>query len=283
MILMMFMYMLNFPLEIEKHNLVIINKDAEIQTIEKAHFSLLDIDELFIDRSKLNALTDKLSRHVYKKPINAMLDDKGNIIPEQPGTMLDRNKFTELFYTYFYQQTLNNIELPTEAVFPRVDSELLAEISVNKIGEFLTHFREGNEERSHNISLSAQAINNYVVFPGEKFSFNEVVGERTVEKGYKKAPVIVKGELTEDIGGGICQVSSTLFNAVSLEGIQITERYSHSREVPYVQPGRDAAVSWWGPDFAFINQYDSPILIRAFSNSGKLIVSIYSSEIVHMR
>src|SRR5699024_8549970 len=102
----------------------------------------------------------------------------------------------------------------------------------------------------------------------ETFSFNNVVGKRTKEKGYKKAPVIVKGELAEDIGGGICQVSSTLFNAVNLQGIEIVERYSHSREVPYVPPGKDATVSWWGPDFVFKNRYSHPVLIRAIVEKG---------------
>src|SRR5699024_7644450 len=106
-------------------------------------------------------------------------------------------------------------------------------------GSYVTYFKETNKERSHNIRLSTEAINNHVVFPNDEFSFNEVVGERTKEKGYMKAPVIVKGELSEDIGGGICQVSSTLFNAVDLKGIQTVERYSHSRSVPYVPQGQD--------------------------------------------
>ncbi len=84
--------------------------------------------------------------------------------------------------------------------------------------------------------MAAEAIDNHVVFPGESFSFNETVGERTKEKGYQRAPVIIEGELAEDIGGGICQVSSTLYNAVDIDGMEIVERYSHSRSVPYVRP-----------------------------------------------
>ncbi|MFP3440966.1 VanW family protein, partial [Pantoea sp. SIMBA_133] len=116
-----------------------------------------------------------------------------------------------------------------------------------------THFRKNNLERTSNIELAAEAINNTVVFPGETFSFNQTVGKRTKERGYLPAPIIVKGELSEGIGGGICQVSSTLFNAVDQAGVQIIERYSHSRSVPYVKPGRDATVSWYGPDFSFRN------------------------------
>lgn len=283
MIMMYLIFMLSVPLETEQNDLMLLEEGIELQVIKRESYSLRDVDLLFINDTKLEALKEKINEKIYQKPLNATLDQNDKIIPEKPGVMLNYKKFIDLFYTYYYQGTLEKIEIPTEAIYPKVDSELLAEISVEKLGEYTTYFKESNEERSHNIALSVDAINNHVVFPGEEFSFNKVVGERTVEKGYKKAPVIVKGELSEDIGGGICQVSSTLFNAVSLKGIQMTERYSHSREVPYVPPGRDATVSWWGPDFAFINQYDSPILIRAFSQHGKLRISIFSSEMINVR
>src|SRR5699024_2272393 len=95
--------------------------------------------------------------------------------------------------------------------------------------------------------------------------------------------VIVKGELSEGIGGGICQVSSTLYNAVDLVGLDIVKRYSHSRSVPYVPPGRDATVSWFGPDFVFKNPYNQPILIRAFAKDGNMIVTLYSSDSIQIK
>nr|WP_237706217.1 VanW family protein [Ornithinibacillus scapharcae] len=93
----------------------------------------------------------------------------------------------------------------------------------------------------------------------------------------------MRGELSEDIGGGICQVSSTLFNAVDMNGITIVERYSHSRRVPYVPPGKDATVSWWGPDFSFKNELSHPILIRSKAKDGRLAIRIFTSESVHTR
>ena len=87
----------------------------------------------------------------------------------------------------------------------------------------ITYFNPHNKERSHNIKLATSAIHNHVIFPHESFSFNETVGERTVQNGYKKAPVIVRGELSEGIGGGICQVSSTLFNAVDHANLKIVD------------------------------------------------------------
>src|SRR5699024_9571793 len=127
---------------------------------------------------------------------------------------------------------------PIKRTYPRVTSELLSRIYQQKLASYETYYDESNRSRSHNIKLATKEINNHVIFPTNTFSFNSVVGERTDEKGYKRAPVIMEGELSEDLGGGICQVSSTLYNAVHLRGIQIEERYSHSMPVPYVPPGK---------------------------------------------
>jgi vancomycin resistance protein YoaR len=233
-----------------------------------------------IDADKFEQLLDTIDRQIYQEPANAKIGDHGNIVSEQIGYKLDRKKFTQKFDAYFFGSGSSSIEVPRTALYPKVDSELLAFIREKQIGEYVTYFNAGNKNRSHNISLAAKAINNQIVFPGERFSFNRIVGKRIKEKGYLRAPVIVRGELAEDIGGGICQVSSTLFNAVDRAGLQIVERYSHSRNVPYVPSGRDATVSWYGPDFAFQNQYHQPILIRAYASGGTMFVSIYSSEMI---
>ncbi|SFD45955.1 Vancomycin resistance protein YoaR, contains peptidoglycan-binding and VanW domains [Lentibacillus persicus] len=250
-----------------------------VDELIKEDFSLQFSDELLIDDAKLNLQMDIINEKVKKKPVDAALDENDDIIKEKPGRALDRVKFRKAFYDYFHNSTSSSIiTLPVKKVYPRVDSELLAEIREYEIGRYVTRFKTNNKERSRNIELAAEAIDNHVVFPNERFSFNEVVGERTENKGYKRAPVIVKGELSEDIGGGICQVSSTLYNAVDLKGIEITDRYSHSRSVPYVPPGRDAAVSWNGPDLAFTNVFKHPILIRATADKGKMQIRILSSE-----
>ncbi|RJS59884.1 hypothetical protein CJ483_07195 [Bacillus sp. PK3_68] len=253
------------------------------ETVTRNHFLLFPTETSFMDLNKLQVFMNRLDKKVYKEPVNATLNEGGEIVPAQSGTALDREEFIKQFYTFFYGGQSTAIAIPKKGVYPKVDSELLAEISTREIGRFTTYFAESNKERSYNIFLATKAVNNYVLFPGETFSFNKVVGERTEAKGYKRAPVIVKGELAEDIGGGICQVSSTLFNAVNVKGIQIVERYSHSRRVPYVPPGKDATVSWWGPDFAFKNEYNYPILIRATSRNGKMMIRILSSEDVRMR
>lgn len=275
--------LLFIPFEIAANGLTVTEEEKVIELVDRQYYTIPYVESLFFDIEKLETLLYKLNETVSKQPINALLNEQGMIIEEVPGIRLDKEKFIELFLNYFYDGNSKTIEVPKLNTYPRVNSELLAEIRVNNISNYVTHYDEDNIERSHNIALSTSAINNHVVFPGEEFSFNEVVGERTKEKGYKKAPVIVKGELAEDIGGGICQVSSTLFNAVNLRGIVMVERYSHSRSVPYVPPGKDATVSWWGPDFVFKNNYNQPILISATSKDGKMEINIFSAEDIHIR
>ncbi|WP_343221437.1 MULTISPECIES: VanW family protein [Ornithinibacillus] len=262
---------------ISANNLIISDIDVK-EKIIRDDFTYRYIDSIFMNTDKLYALMDRLEEQVYVPPINASLDDSWTIVPEKHGYTLDREGFIRFFYQFFYSDVSFEMKVPKRKIYPKVDSELLSDIRSKEIGNYITYYRKSNKERSHNIYLAAEAINNTVVFPGEEFSFNKVVGKRTVEKGYKRAPVIVRGELSEDIGGGICQVSSTLFNAVNLEGIRIVERYSHSRKVPYVPPGKDATVSWWGPDFIFKNEYSHPILIRAKAIDGKMVIRIFSSE-----
>lgn len=257
---------------------LIINDDGVNETLYRDDFTLPATNHIFMDMPKIHTLLERLRHQVKQEPVDAKLDANMQIIPEIPGKTLHTERFMSIFQAFLYHDSGKKITVPMKAVYPRVDSELLSNIRTNKIGSYATRYREGNKERSHNIKLAAEAINNHVLFPGEIFSFNKVVGKRTKQRGYQKAPVIVKGELSEDIGGGICQVSSTLFNAVNLQGVQIVERYSHSREVPYVPPGKDATVSWWGPDFVFKNKYKQPILVRAQAGNGNMIVEIYGPD-----
>lgn len=254
-----------------------------ISRVNRSEFSKPYLGEPIIDIEKLNQFMERIDKLVYKEPLDATLDQHFRIVPEKAGQRLSKHLFTEKFYSFMASNQSANMEVPLLSVHPRVTSELLADIRVQQIGNYMTYYNSNNKERSHNIQLAAKAINNAVIFPGETFSFNKVVGKRTKERGYLPAPVIVKGELSEGIGGGICQVSSTLYNAVDRAGVKIVERYSHSRSVPYVPPGRDATVSWYGPDFSFKNTYHQPILIRTKAIQGKVIIKIYSSEAIHVK
>lgn len=259
-------------------SLVIEQNGKAILEMKRSQFSHTLTGVPLVDHDKLSTFMDVLDKKVQKPPLNAMLDGAGTIVPEQFGSKLDRKWFIEQFYRFIFEGELLRLEVPMQTIYPKVDSELLSDIKVKRIGTYATYYNSRNKNRSHNIGLAADAINNYVVFPDEKFSFNEVVGKRTKESGYLRAPVIVRGEVSEDVGGGICQISSTLFNAIDRAGLKIIERYSHSRHVKYVPPGRDATVSWYGPDFVFQNNYDQPILIRAYAQGGQVSIVICSSD-----
>jgi vancomycin resistance protein YoaR len=261
-------------------SLVITNNSDPISVANRTTFSMHLPILPILDTKKFNKFMDDIDQHVTKNPKNSIIDKNGNIIPEQLGYRLNRQVFTENIFSYYFNNGSSTLEVPLLAIYPRIDSELLGNIRGEKIGEYVTFFNTNNKERNNNIYLAAKAINNYVLFPGEIFSFNKVVGERTAGKGYMPATVIVNGEFSEDFGGGICQVSSTLFNAVDNAGLKVVQRNSHSREVSYVPPKRDATVSWNGPDLIFKNDYNQPILILAKSIENKLIIKIYSSDVI---
>jgi vancomycin resistance protein YoaR len=259
-------------------NLQIDYQGKTIGIIKRMDYTLAGSSML--DMVKLDQLLNELDRQIYQPPVNAKIGDYEQNIPEQTGYKLNRLMFMDQFFAYFSGSGLTRIEVPLLAIHANVDSELLAFIREKPIGHYVTYFNANNRNRSNNIALAAKTINNHVLFPGETFSFNEVVGKRTEAKGYLLASVIVRGELSEGIGGGICQVSSTLYNSVDRAGLKIVQRYSHSRNVPYVPSGRDATVSWDGPDLKFQNQYNQPILIRTNAGGGTVIVTLYSSHVI---
>ncbi|PWW05730.1 vancomycin resistance protein YoaR [Paenibacillus cellulosilyticus] len=263
--------------------LAIVHQGQTIATIDRRNFSIAGMGSPFVNEPQVDKLTTDVARRTDRPAVNAKLDGAGRIISERAGARLDRALLAETIYRFMIEGGRTQVEVPQLPIYPKVDSELLAQIKEKSIGHYATYYNSNNKNRSHNISLAASAINNTVVFPGETFSFNAIVGKRTTEKGYMKAPVIVRGEVSEDIGGGICQISSTLFNAADRAGLHIVQRYSHSRNVPYVPPGRDATVSWYGPDFVFQNKYSLPVLIRAFAQHGQVHVSIYSNEMIHYK
>jgi vancomycin resistance protein YoaR len=277
--LLLSLLLMVLPIHQHDHDdLTLTYKGSTIATINHDAFTSSFTDLPLINETMFTQLIDKLEQQINQEPVNAFINERNEIVSGKPGYKLDHETLTKELYTYILNHHPSTLEIPTIIVHPRVSGELLSEIYVKQIGSYVTFYKKHKSKRSHNIHLATEAINNQVVFQGEIFSFNKVVGKRTSEKGYLPAPVIIKGELYEGVGGGICQVSSTLFNAVDQAGVTIIQRYSHSRKVPYVPPGRDATVSWYGPDFTFKNEYNKPILIRANAKNGRVVISIYSSD-----
>lgn len=264
-------------------SLFVDQQGQSIAIVNRSEYTLSLPGIPIVDDDKFQKLMADLDRRAFRAPVNASLDGQGRIIPEQTGHKLNRRAFMEQFYNFMLGSGSLKVEVPVLTTYAKVDSEILASVREKPIGQYATFFNANNKNRSRNMALAAKAINNLVVFPGEMFSFNKVVGRRTAEKGYLRAPVIVRGELSEGIGGGICQISSTLFNAADHAGLHIVKRYSHSRNVPYVPPGRDATISWQGPDFSFLNKYNQPVLIRAHVYGGRVSIIISSSELIEYK
>lgn len=147
-----------------------------------------------------------------------------------------------------------------------------------RLGTFTTDFDSSNKPRVHNIHLLADTLDGTLVAPGEVFSFNDTTGERTAAKGYQAAGAIVSGEIVPQIGGGICQVGTTVFNAVFFSGLPVVERRNHSLYISHYPKGRDATINWGGPDFKFKNDTDHYVLVATSHTAGSITVSIYGTN-----
>lgn len=173
------------------------------------------------------------------------------------------------------------IEASAKEVQPEITAEQ-AKASFKRIGTYTTT-TTNNKARNENVRIASEAINGMIIQPGEEFSFNLTTGNRTPEKGYQPAGAYVNGVLVEEPGGGVCQVSSTLYNAVVFAGLKTTERHAHSYEPSYVTPGEDAMVSYdghSGPDMKFINNSKTAVGIKTSFANQKLTVSVYGSPIL---
>lgn len=144
--------------------------------------------------------------------------------------------------------------------------------------EFTTDYSKSSAERKSNIALAAKALDNTFVDVKAEFSFNDTVGERSSKRGYKDAKIIVKGKFVEGVGGGVCQVSTTLYNAAILAGLRITEHHAHSLAVSYVEPSFDAMVNSGYADLKFANSTNNFIIIKTKADGEKLTVRIFGEK-----
>ena len=143
---------------------------------------------------------------------------------------------------------------------------------------FYTSYSNSTLERKHNIALAVKKLNGTMVEPNGEFSFNKTVGERTEKRGYKMAKIIVGGKFLDGVGGGVCQVSTTLYNAVLLSGLSILEYHPHSLPVSYVAPSFDAMVNSSWADLKFLNNTKNPLIIKAFADGERVKIEIYGEK-----
>ncbi len=182
---------------------------------------------------------------------------------------------TILIITFLFMITAckkNEIEKEAKPQKPIVKkSEMITEY---ELSSFTTTIIDKSEGRVHNLKLAQQKLDGTIIETGEDFSFNETIGKADEANGYKKAVVIKEEELEMDDGGGICQISSTLYNAAELAGMEIIERHSHTRDVGYIPKGRDAAIAYGKWDLRFKNTQPYPIKIETSITDEQVVITI---------
>ncbi|MBO8158313.1 MAG: VanW family protein [Thermosyntropha sp.] len=214
---------------------------------------------------------EELAVRYQKVPVEPAIDKiTGEIIPEQDGIIVDVEKTLSKVLAADENEKL---DLEIIKIHPRYSAEDLERVN-RIIGSYYTYI-SGSYARFNNISLGSKAINNVIVWPEEVFSFNETVGPRTPERGYMPAPIIMMGSMDVGYGGGVCQVSSTLYNAVLKAGLEVIERHMHSKPVHYVPKEMDATVDYGSLDLKFKNNTLNPVIIKSEVKNGRLVVQIW--------
>lgn len=204
------------------------------------------------------------------------IDANGGIVKGNPRTILEEAELTAKVIEASAEG--GNVELPlivSESGYKPDDAAHLSEVVV---ASYTTKFNSSVAGRTKNIELSAQAIQNVIVGIDDYFSFNTTVGPSDEAHGYQPAQEAINGKLVMGIGGGICQTSSTLFNAVDQLGVDYVEKHHHSVTVGYVPVGRDATVSYGGKDFRFQNKTGAPFLLKTVMANGQLTVEVRTSK-----
>ena len=232
------------------------------------------------DTDAVRGIVDEITAYVTRDPVNAQIlsfDYKSRsftFTDDQVGVRMD----SELLYQRLTAaleegQTGTTVTTNLTLIPPDITKETLT-TNFNLIAAYTTD-TTGESNRNTNINLACQAINGTALLPGETFSFNKATGQRTVEKGYKAAGAIAAGQSIEEVGGGICQVSSTLFNAAARADLEIVERSPHAWPSTYVDRGEDATVNWPNLDFKFRNNTDAPIFIITYYSDRKMSAEIW--------
>ena len=215
---------------------------------------------------------DSIYQETYKAPSDAYyLTDPYVVYPSSTGLdfAISVDEAKNMLLT-----PQEEYHIPLKTLYPNVSTnDIGMEAFPDLLAEFSTSFQTSNYSRSTNITLASSKINGIVLMPGETFSYNQSVGQRTRAAGFQEAPAYLNGQVVQEVGGGICQVSSTLYNAVLYANLEIVERKNHTFKPTYVKPGLDATVSWGGPDFKFKNNRDYPI--RIVTDTSNKIVHTY--------
>jgi vancomycin resistance protein YoaR len=201
------------------------------------------------------------------------------IVPSEDGLAVDGESLTTRLETVLVRSSDRTAELTMRRVSPARTTEDAQAMGIKeRIATFTTEYSPSNAPRVNNIHVLSDALNGTLIAPGEVFSFNGTIGQRTAAKGYQEANAIVGGKLVPQLGGGICQVGTTIFNTVFFSGLPVVERKNHSQYISSYPKGRDATVSWGGPDFKFKNDTDHWILIATSYSNSSVTISLYGTD-----
>lgn len=261
-----------------------IRPDMEaLKHLIQTNVEALNFQEIIQCPTTENQLTepdfDAIESQIYMDPVNASLDPENGytVVPSADGISMDAAYVKELYEnaeentTIVIPFTFNEPEITTE----KMNANLFRDV----LGTYTSSAAGGTSGRINNLTLAASACDGQVLLPGETFSYNAVVGDTTAEKGYEEAAGYQDGKVIQVLGGGICQVSSTLFSAFLYTDLELVERANHSMPVGYVPSGMDATVFWEQPDFKFANNHKYPIKISmSVDSSDNLTVKIIGTK-----
>ena len=256
----------------------VVDVDQTIQNIKNAisNFSFDTPVEIAVKTQQPYGIdVDKIHSEIYKEPKDAYYTtDPFTVYPSENG--VDFKSSVDDVKASIAAEQKDEYTIPLKIIYPSVTTNMIGtEAFPDLLGEFSTRYSVSDKDRTTNLRLAASKINGVVLMPGETFSYNKVVGERTIAAGYKEAPIYVSGKVVDGLGGGICQISSTLYNAVVYANLNIVERSNHQFVPSYVTASRDATVVYGSLDFKFKNNRNYPIKIIASVSNGVADCKIY--------
>ena len=217
---------------------------------------------------------EKIRNEIYKEPEDAYVSKNPTTVHTHVNGVDFKVSMEEA--KKIIAEDKEEYVVPLKITLPEKTLEDLGEEAFpDELASYTTRYDPSNKNRGNNLTISAEKIDGTIIMPGEVFSYNQTVGERTIAAGYKEAGAYAGGKVVQDVGGGICQTSSTLYNAALLANLEIVDRSNHQFLTSYVAAGRDATVSWGSIDFQFKNTRTYPIKIEASAKNGVCEMSIY--------
>lgn len=233
------------------------------------------------DIARVEDIIEKIAGEIHIAPVSARLSQENRsiiILPETQGRALQTASAIENTLYALAQLADSTVQLTTDTLYPRyTQADLSFPISV--LGTYKTAYHGGLEEaRTRNIQRAARRVHNQVVFPNEVFSAGTIIAAHKADSGYEAALVLVRGEPVEDIGGGVCQVATTLYNAILRAELDIVQRHNHSARVGYADIGFDATLAGTWYDLKFRNTTPQPLLITTEMRGGQLHISLHGYE-----